>query len=87
MCPVLLSVLEFHLMQTYVGSVQSASVSKFLCSLVLLILRILFPRYPPCPLPLTFFLLPLHQCSLSPKGQDLMETTHLGPNAPSSLTP
>jgi hypothetical protein len=44
------------------------------------------PWYPRSPLAPTLFLSPLPQGSLSPKGRDLMKTSHLGLSIPKSLT-
>lgn len=79
-----LSELGFALVWTHTGLVCAALVPKsfyfLLCLEDTVSLVSAFLQAP------THFLLPLLQSFLSPEARDLMKTSHLGPNVPSSFT-
>jgi hypothetical protein len=75
-----------YLSQISVGLVYAILVFDPKWAFIMLIQRALISWWSPFSLPLTLFLPPLVQVSLSSEGQDLIETSHLGMSAPWSPT-
>lgn len=82
MYPLLISVLESHLLQTHTWPVLAAIVCSSYVHWFSCVYNSLFSWCPPSLLVLTFLLPPLLQGSLNPERKDLMEPSHSGLSVP-----